>query len=44
MRTSAGSAIVLPDTPAPWTGLGVLVHRVAVALVAAVVVVRRRDA
>ena len=38
------SSVQLPDTLAPWTGLVVLVLWVAVALVAAAVVVRRRDA
>lgn len=32
-----------PDTLAPWTGMGVLVLWVAAALIAAVVVLRRRD-
>ncbi len=38
------TSVQLPDTLAPWTGLGVVVLWVAAALVAAVVVVRRRDA
>ena len=48
LPTDAGEAFVsserVPDTLAPWTGLVVLALWVGVAFVAAVVLVRRRDA
>jgi ABC-2 type transport system permease protein len=48
LPSEAGSSFVmsvhLPDTLAPWTGFGVLVAWVAAALVAAAVMLRRRDA
>ena len=37
-------SVRLPDMLAPWTGIGVLVLWVAAALVAAAVLLRRRDA
>lgn len=47
LPAQAGASFVtsvdLPDTLAPWTGLGVLVAWVAVALVAAGVLLKRRD-
>ncbi len=48
LPSEAGGSFVnsvhLPDTLGPWTGLGVLVAWVAAAMVAAAVVLRRRDA
>lgn len=48
LPSNAGQAVIASvrgeDALAPWTGLGVFGLWVAAALVAAVVVVRRRDA